>query len=236
LFFLITITIILYTMYYSRVDNTVTKEDIVYINKILNENNIKEYNGVSYYDEIEFIKKVLDVIYLIAPSGVGLPINETREPKDLFLIGRGACFDKSRVIEKILNLNGFKTRHISSYLNEKNFKVLTLLTKNITSHAATEVYTKKGWIVLGTYDKWMSLDSKNMPISSNEIRNNLNSNILWKYKLPKNLDYYYSYKGSEMIIVYGLYSRHGKFYPPYNFIPDIEWNEFIYNFTEYFND
>ena len=29
--------------------------------------------------------------------------------------------------------------------------------------------------------------------------------------------------------VYGLYSRHGQFYPPYNFVPDINYDEFVNN-------
>lgn len=29
--------------------------------------------------------------------------------------------------------------------------------------------------------------------------------------------------------VYGLYSRHGQFYPPYNFVPDINCGEFVKN-------
>ena len=31
------------------------------------------------------------------------------------------------------------------------------------------------------------------------------------------------------VAVYGLYSRHGRFYPPYNLIPDINYGEFIQN-------
>jgi hypothetical protein len=29
--------------------------------------------------------------------------------------------------------------------------------------------------------------------------------------------------------IYGLYSRHGRFFPPYNVIPDINYSEFIQN-------
>ena len=29
--------------------------------------------------------------------------------------------------------------------------------------------------------------------------------------------------------VYGFYSRHGRFYPPYNAVPDVNWGELAQN-------
>ena len=36
--------------------------------------------------------------------------------------------------------------------------------------------------------------------------------------------------GEDFFAIYGLYSRHGMYYPPYNFIPDINYSEFLDNF------
>lgn len=215
---------------YSSVNNEITSEDKLYINKILEDYNIKKYSGVNYKDEIEFIENVLNATFQCAPSGVGLPLNSLREPKNIYLAKRGACFDKSRVMEKIFRDNGFKTRHVSSYLNKNDSKLKTLLTPGIESHAATEVLTQKGWVVLGTYEKWISIDKNNKVHSSENIRLDVNKNIKWKYPMGESSKYYYAFKENKMIIIYGLYSRHGKFYPPYNFVPDIEYREFLYNF------
>jgi hypothetical protein len=213
-------------LYYSRVDNTLTNEDKKYINKILEENNIKKYTGKSYKEEIIFIEQTLDAIYTVAPSGVGIAMNRTREVKDLYELKIGACFDKARVLEKVFNNNGFKTRRVALYVRKGSY-IKSMLTPNILSHAQTEVLTKKGWVVLGTYEKWISLDKNNLPYSANMINYNYKK-INWKYDVPFNLNGLYVYDNN--ILVYGLYSRHGKFYPPYNFVPDIEYNEFLDNF------
>ena len=216
----------IYLLYYSRVDNALTNEDKVYINKILEENNIKKYSAKSYKEEIVFIEQVLDAIYTVAPSGVGIAMNRTREVKDLYELKIGACFDKARVLEKVFNNNGFKTRRVALYVRNGSY-IKSMLTPNILSHAQTEVLTKKGWVVLGTYEKWISLDKNNLPYDANMINNDY-KNIDWKYDVPFNLNGLYVY--DKNILVYGLYSRHGKFYPPYNFVPDVEYNEFLYNF------
>jgi len=47
--------------------------------------------------------------------------------------------------------------------------------------------------------------------------------VLWRHK-PPNIIYQESFS-----FIYGLYSRHGKFYPPYTFIPDVNYVELIQN-------
>lgn len=36
----------------------------------------------------------------------------------------------------------------------------------------------------------------------------------------------------DFTYVIGLYSRHGRFYPPFNAIPDVSWPQLIANFEE----
>ena len=54
-----------------------------------------------------------------------------------------------------------------------------------------------------------------------------NKKIIWKEKPPFNIYM------KPFIYIYGLYSRHGKFYPPYNLVPDINYGEFIQNVFEW---
>jgi hypothetical protein len=98
-------------------------------------------------------------------------------------------------------------------------------TPKIASHAATEVLTKKGWMVIDSNHPWLALDVNNNPISIKKIKQSFDNSVYidWK-RTPYNNVFLESF-----VFVYGLYSRHGRFYPPYNFIPDINYGEFIQN-------
>ena len=54
-----------------------------------------------------------------------------------------------------------------------------------------------------------------------------NSSIQWKAPPPTPL---YTH---PFVYVIGLYSRHGMFYPPYNYIPDINYLEFFQNIEQF---
>ena len=76
---------------------------------------------------------------------------------------------------------------------------------------------------MNTYDD--SIDSNDNPISLKQLRHSLDHAqvINWKESVP---DLIFQ---SSFTYLYGVYSRHGRFYPPYNVIPDINYGEFIQN-------
>ena len=97
--------------------------------------------------------------------------------------------------------------------------------------------TKKGWLVIDSNFPWIALDVNNNPLSIKNIQQSLDNSvdIDWK-KSPLDVVGGNTSKYVKSIIytkpfvaVYGLYSRHGRFYPPYNLIPDINYGEFIQN-------
>ena len=211
---------------YSEVNNDLTDEDLFSISNdyylgINSSNYDKEYEK-----QIDDIKKIQKSVFLIAPKMKSIPKNASREPADLAKVGSGYCHDRSRVIEKILRSYGYKTRHIAIYSKEKTktfFK--TLIAPKIDSHAITEVLTKKGWLVIDSNSPWLSLDIDNNPISIKQISDNKDQVIK---KLPNGFpSFIYEL---DFLYIYGLYSRHGKFFPPHNFFPDINYSEFLYNF------
>ena len=65
----------------------------------------------------------------------------------------------------------------------------------------------------------------NNPLSINKIQHDIENSFYINWKKPPSDEIYLH----SFIYVYGLYSRHGRFYPPYNFIPDINYREFIQN-------
>lgn len=226
LFTLLIVAIILFmVLFYNRVDNSITKEDRLFIAKYLETIPYLKENQ-TYKEELEFIKKIQDSVLKVAPSHKGLPFGTEREPKDVYLASRGLCYDRSRVIEKILRFSGFDTRHISIYSTKQTHSAfLSLITPKIFSHAVTEVFTKRGWLVVDSNDRWLSINTQGNPLSIAQIKlsTEVPSEISLSHKAPSRIYL------EPFVYVYGLYSRHGRFYPPYNFIPDVNYEELIQN-------
>lgn len=209
---------------YHAVDNSLSEEDKEYIPKYLR--NITPLPEIpSYDDELNYIISVQRSVLNIAPHNNGLPFNQKREPKELYVAKTGLCYDKSRVIEKILRYSGFETRHVF-ILSTKNTgsAVKSLITPSVSSHAVTEVLTKEGWLVVDSMAPWVSTDKNNHPVSIEKIQSKveLSEPIEWSSEPPM----IYT---EPFTFVYGLYSRHGMFYPPYNFIPDVNYGELVQN-------
>jgi len=219
------ITCLASVLSYHAVDNSLTREDRQYI-PIYLKDVIPLSNNLSYEDELSFISSVQHSVLHIAPINDGLPFSQKREPKELFMAKTGLCYDRSRVIEKILRYSGFTTRHISIFSKEDTGSSLkSFITPGISSHAVTEVLTKNGWLVVDSNAPWISTDINNQPSSIDDIQKSTESHtpIKWDHEPPT--DIYVK----PFFFVFGLYSRHGYFYPPYNFIPDINYSEFIQN-------
>ena len=216
-------------LYYHSVDKTLTKDDYEYIPKyLINVNQISKES--TYKEELDFISSVQRSTFDIVSLAGSIPINQQREPKDLYIAKVAGCTDRSRLIEKILIYNGFKTRHFAMYSTEKtNSSIKSLITRGIASHAVTEVLTKSGWLVVDSNAPWVSTDTNNQPLSINNIQLKIenSSHIKWGNEPPTGINVYPF--GTSIGVVFGLYSRHGKFYPPYNFIPDINYGEFVQN-------
>lgn len=174
----------------------------------------------SYVEEISDIRKVQDAILDIAPVQLKIPLNARREPSDLLRLHHGFCYDRSRSIEKALRLLGFETRHIALYSTEGRSALSVLTSANADSHSITEVRTSRGWLVVDSNDRWISLTRDGRPVPIESIPDFLSE---WD-----SINRIYT---KRFTYVYGLYSRHGRFYPPMNPIPDVNWREFMQNIT-----
>ena len=216
---------------YSRVDNSITAEDRVYIDKILEEGGVKPVSRQqSYSDEEEYIKAVQRAVHSLAGKGECSPPGSTREPKDLYIRRRGESYDRSRVIEKILRNAGFQTRHIMLFsTSEAGSKLKALIIPGFMSHSLTEVLTRRGWLVVDPDEPWISTNRSGDPMPLSAVQSDVDKRrIAWVETEGRTMPFWYR---QHFTYVFGLYSRHGKFYPPYNFVPDINWSEFFYNLT-----
>jgi hypothetical protein len=224
IFSLLTIFLIIFIfLHLNNVKKKLSDEDIYFINLFIDELNLLKKKPVfsNFSDEIFFINSVHTAIIKNINSSSGIPKNLSREPKDLYYSREGECYDTSRLLEKLFQYYGYKTKHISIYEKKGDIPLLNLLLKKGNdSHAISQIFTTKGWLAVDSVSDWISLDINNKIININKIKFNTN----WQYNNPHHIF------EKEYFLIYGLYSRHGRFYPPYNFIPDINFKDFfIYN-------
>jgi hypothetical protein len=215
---------------YSRVDNRVATEDIHYLQKITSKgSSINSLTSIrAYEEELDFVRGIQKAVQEVVARGECLSLSMSREPKDVYLVRCGKSYDRSRVIEKALRYAGFQTRYIMIFSTlHTGSRIKALLSQGGFSHSVTETLTQNGWLVIDPDDSWFSLDKRGKPVSLVDIQSVTNKKIIpCNEEISKNMPHIYK---EPFVFVYGLYSRHGKFYPPYNFIPDINWREFVYN-------
>jgi hypothetical protein len=179
----------------------------------------------AFEEEVALILRVQDRVLAVSPEERGIGLDQPRELQDLIRARHGACFDRSRAIETILRSYGFRTRHAAMYSTVETGSALrALATPDTISHALTEVQTSRGWMIVDSKTRWAGLTSEDRPLDLEAIR--ANPQRKWSSKVRDRLPEIY---GAPFTWVYGLYSRHGRFYPPYNAVPDVNWGELAQN-------
>lgn len=211
------------------VPTTATAEDAAAVAKIV-EGATPPSAQRSFAKEIATIRAVQVAVLTAAPVNEGIPLGQPREPADLLAAKKGLCFDRSRAIEKALTLAGIENRHAYVYESDGWVEDLTALAKQgVTSHAVTEARTSKGWMVIDSNVRWIGLTASGDAISLAEIEREPGlAGGAWD---SGNADPIASIFTHDFAYVFGLYSRHGRFYPPYTPVPDIDIGQIVHNFT-----
>ncbi|MBB3188800.1 transglutaminase domain-containing protein [Halomonas cerina] len=219
-------------LWVTQVDNTVTADDRRAIEQALGpalERRFPEaisVDALRFTEEIAFIRTVQRGVLEVVPVDAGIPHGMSREPADLLERGKGLCFDRSRFMEKALRRYGFETRHVAIYSTAKTGSALkSLLTPQVRSHAVTEVMTSRGWVVVDSNEPWVSLGKHDQPLSIADIAALDRAEMGKALLTPPRSSIY----AEGFTFVYGLYSRHGKFYPPYDVVPDVQLAELLHN-------
>tara|TARA_A100001015_G_C15025130_1_gene730066 strand:- start:2339 stop:3037 length:699 start_codon:yes stop_codon:yes gene_type:complete len=221
----ITLFLFLFSIYkLSNVDVSIQEKEKEYLKK-LHDGSFLNNSDSMFLDQIFTIKEIQSKVIDIIKHEKPIPKNSERNIKTIFEMKGGECYDRSLVIEKLLRNTGFKVRHVFILLSSEKSKLHNLLTKGVSSHAVTEVLTSKGWLVVDSNKKWISLNNKGEPISINQIQKNNQKGISNFKSMPETKIFTQGFE-----YYYGLHSRHGKFFAPYNFLPDIDYSDFLYNF------
>jgi transglutaminase-like putative cysteine protease len=172
------------------------------------------YRPKTFTQEILAIQKVQDYFLTAAPLNKGIPLGRPREATDVLRAGYGLCYDRSRAMEMVLRAAGYRTRHASLYVLDRSSLFHTLTRRQVPSHAITEVKTSRGWLLVDSNDDWIALTKDGRPVSATNVVKTPSS--AWRDPAQRNPFYDHS-----LAVIYGLYSRHGKFYAPYIPVPDL---------------
>lgn len=209
-------------------DNSITSDDLLYAEKIRTEYTIDTIHRFdSYRNEVVFIKQIQHAVNTFALIGDGIPMHHERNIKDLYLSKKGLCYDRSHVIEKLLRVYGFETRHVSMYFYGNIIeKITAIINPHSQSHAVTEVKTSRGWMVVDSLFDIVGISETGDPLSLTQVRNLIENNQS-NTPITNNVSYI-----KPFVFSYGIYSRNGKLYPPYNSIPDFQFCEIKYNFFD----
>jgi hypothetical protein len=218
---------------YNDVSSAVTPDDQVYAKRILRDtghgNLVGQKRPSDFDDQVRTVLGVQDAVLSIAPENVGIPLNHPRELSDLYRARSGLCYDRSRAIEKILADLGFEVRHAAIYATKDTGSALeALLTPRTPSHAVTEVKTARGWMLIDSNSRWIGLTRDGKPVDLAELQEGDTSQMTWDPRLKGHMNPIFE---APFSYLFGLYSRHGRFYPPYTPIPDADWRQIPYNVT-----
>ena len=227
---LLIVTIIYITTIYqlSEVDTSLTKEDIEVIKKLDLDSSCGNINTID--NLIQCVAKIQSKVFsivLISHHGIGY--NHTREPIDLIKEKKGLCYDRSRFIEKIFTFYNIHYRHVAIHFTEDNSS-LPYLKKGSFSHAFSEIYTTKGWMVVDSIEPFIGANKEGKVYTAKELKEKKDFKDINNNGLPLN------FRLGDYSVIYGLYSRHGKHYPPFNKIPDINWEQFTYYNIPFISD
>jgi hypothetical protein len=220
----------------NQVSSAVTEEDAIYVAKILQEtgHGAVEQGGAasrSFDEQINLIAAVQDAVLAVAPKDEEIPFDRGREPRDLYELRQGLCFDRSRVIEKALNYAGLRTRHVAVYSTAQTGSALkSLATPQVSSHAVTEVETARGWMVVDPNARWIGLTAAGRPFTLAALK--ADPALAEAPNHPAAKDRINNIFRSDFTYVIGLFSRHGRFYAPYTPVPDVNWRQMLYNLSD----
>ncbi|MGQ0673480.1 MAG: transglutaminase-like domain-containing protein [Hyphomicrobium sp.] len=215
------------------VPDAATPEDRVYADRMLEAagyvGQARDFGDLSQFEnQLRAIAAVQDAVIEVAVTDAEIPFDRTREPRDAFELRKGLCYDRSRAIEKGLDALGLETRHVSVYAVDGRTALGALLTPGNDSHALTEVRTAKGWMAVDPNVRWVGRTADGEVLTVAGLRGLDLAAVRWEGGQSSPPHAIFS---KPFVYILGLYSRHGRFYPPYTPVPDVNWRQLLQNFS-----
>lgn len=218
LFFLVAI-FIAYLFGAGQVSKGLSQSDLVAIQKLGVNSQCQKIS--SFEDEISCIKFIQASIKRLLPNMSCAERGQTIEPLEFLQRQYGCCYDRARFTEKVLSHYGFETRHVAIY-DASRFGFMAIFLPGISSHATSEVYTQKGWLGVDSNHPFILMTRNNRVLTYKDFKKH--SGELDYAIVPA--DFY----KKDLLVIYGLFSRHGMFHGPNLPAPEFNFRELLYNF------
>lgn len=208
-----------YLLLAGSVSKEITASDKAAIEKLMV--NRECSNIPDFESEIACIKSIQWSIKKLIPDTRCATPGNAIEPGPFLTRKYGCCYDRARFAEKALSHYGFETRHVALY-ERGPYGVFSLFVPGMDSHATSEVRTKKGWMGMDSNYPFLLITTDGKPQTYHSYKNYKNQ--LTEKMVPE------EFYGKQLFVIYGLYSRHGKFHGPNLPGPEFNINELAFNF------
>jgi hypothetical protein len=224
-----------------------SQQDRVYLQRFLNDWHIKETQEQvhkSFDNELNFISIIQDSV-LANITGEQIPHAYFGNVAYYYQKRQGICYDRAVLLEKMLMLYNFQFRHVYMYFGKQKKPAKTdFFKQNVTSHAALEVKTKKGWMAIGTDANWLGITRALKLFNFLDLRKELRASkgIVQLKKTASSGTAVWKIVGYDYRVIYGVYSRHGDFFTGASdneskslftgrrhFLPDYNFRMLLYN-------
>jgi hypothetical protein len=216
------LTSVLFLIYFfGELDKSLTEHDVEAI-RMLNVDQLCRIRS-SFEDEVICVETIQKAIAIIVPTFKCSNKRESIDPSSIVRRGYGCCFERALFTEKALAYYGYETRHLALY-DASQYGLLTLVIPHVSSHAATEVKTSKGWMGVDSNVPFLLITKDNKVTTYASVNVNINN-----YKFHISPEQFYR---NNLIIIYGLYSRHGMSHGINFPVPEFNFNELLYNFEK----
>jgi hypothetical protein len=207
-----------YVLYALSVDNSITTEDKQAVRSLDLDFVCTNIIG-DYEKEIECLSAIQAAVQSIGETRCATS-SDVIEPSEFLKRNFGCCFDRARFIEKASRYFGFETRHLFLIEPYKGFSITNFVPLGQGSHAASEIYTSKGWVGVDSNDPFILLTETGSPSTYVNATHNLDAFPM----MPKTNFYM-----GELDFIYGLYSRHGNFHGKNFPGPEYVFKELLWN-------
>jgi hypothetical protein len=199
---------------FNNVSSAYNRDDAEYFRSL---GFVEKSRPSSQAEQILTIREVQNRVLQMVPMGEGYPLERDRQVRKLVAYGSGQCYDRSRILELLLQYVGFETRYVFLVYRDDyqdNYRSRTFLeaflTRGSQTHAAVEVKTNNGWLFVDSNSPWIAETRTGEVVNANEVSQRLNG-----LQSPP------PHVVQRWWVVPGLYSRSGAMYPPYWPFPDL---------------
>ncbi len=211
--------LIAYVTFALSVDNTLYEDDKLAIQTLAVDAQCQQSKGV-FVRELACIKSIQLSIQAIGVSTCAKR-SDTIEPMSFIKRQYGCCYDRARFIEKAARYYGYQTRHVFLIQRAYNTVLSHLLPLNQSTHATSEILTTDGWLGVDSNRPFILLSPNGRPKTYREAMDALDE---FSFMEP------YAFYDQDIDVIYGLYSRHGRFHGKQLPGPEYVLSELLWNF------